>query len=158
MKRLLAALLLAGSTVMLAAPPVRPERYAELPKAQEIARKLQRPVLLNFIGTGWCPYCKQMKSEVLTKKGYLAYASTNLVLVDLDFPDSDPDSKSISAANRALQERYKVMIFPTFLLVDASGKELGRHEGYLKGGVPAFTQKLDGWRTKFSAGTNSVSP
>ena len=155
MKRLLVALLLAGTTVMLAAPPMRPEHFTELPKAQESARKLQRPVLVNFIGTGWCPWCKQMKSEVLSKKAFLAYASTNLVLVDLDFPDSDPDSKAISAANRALQERYKVMIFPTFLLVDASGKELGRHEGYLKGGVPAFTQALDGWRSKFSAPTNS---
>jgi protein disulfide-isomerase len=51
----------------------------------------------------------------------------------------------VKKQNEALQKKYNVEGYPTFVLVDGSGKELGRHVGYLKGGPSAFVQKIEGW-------------
>lgn len=143
MKRLIAAFLLTGSLVILAATPGWHDNFA---RAQGFAKKTHRPMLLNFTGSDWCVWCKRMKAETLDQKPFIVYASTNLLLVEVDFPNDHPLPKERQDANDALKAQYDVKGFPTFILVDADGKELGRHVGYLKGGVPAFTKELDTWR------------
>jgi protein disulfide-isomerase len=150
MKRLLVALLLTGSLALQAAAP---GWHEDLARAQGFARKTHRPILLNFTGSDWCGWCKRMQAETLGQKAFINYATTNLLLVELDFPENIPQTKERKEANEALKQRYDVHGFPTFVLVDADGKELGRQRGYLKGGVPAFVAKLDGWRAQ--AGTNA---
>ncbi len=148
MKRLLAALLLTGSLALLAATPGWHEDFT---RAQGFARKTHKPMLLNFTGSDWCVWCKRMKAETLGQKAFIAYATTNLLLVEVDFPNSTPQTKEQHDANDALKERYNVNGYPTFVLVDAEGNELGRQVGYLEGGVPAFTKKLSEWRAKLPA-------
>ncbi|HTH46704.1 MAG TPA: thioredoxin family protein [Candidatus Limnocylindria bacterium] len=147
MKRLLAALVLTGSLALLAAPPGWHDDFA---KAQGFAKKTHRPMLLNFTGSDWCIWCKRMKAETLDQKPFIAYASTNLLLVEVDFPNSKPLTKEQQDANEALKQKYQVNGFPTFVLVDAEGTELGRQVGYLKGGVPAFTKEVDEWRANMA--------
>jgi thioredoxin-related protein len=38
--------------------------------------------------------------------------------------------------------------FPTFVLLNSAGRELGRQVGYLKGGPDAFIAKLEGFSGK----------
>ena len=155
MKRLLVAFLLAGSLAILAAPLGWHEDFA---RAQGYARKTHRPMLLNFTGSDWCIWCKRMQAETLSQKPFIAYASTNLLLVEVDFPNSPPQTKERQEANEALKLRYNVSGFPTFVLVDAEGNELGRQVGYLKGGVPAFTKELNEWRATQSTNTPPAAP
>ena len=116
-----------------------------LEKAQEFAKKSGRPILINFTGSDWCGWCMKMKTETLSKPEFVRFASSNLILVELDFPRKAPQSEEVKAANEATKTRYGVRGFPCYVLVDPAGKELGRQSGYLQGGVPAFTQKLQGW-------------
>lgn len=115
-------------------------------KAQEFAKKSGRPVLVNFTGSDWCGWCIKMKKDVLSKPEFIQYASSNLILLELDFPQKTPQTAELKAANEALKQRFKITGFPTFILVDPNGKVLGRQVGYLQGGVEAFTDKITSWK------------
>lgn len=115
-------------------------------KAQEFAKKTGRPVLINFTGSDWCGWCIKMKKDVLSKPEFIQYASSNLILLELDFPQKTPQTAEVKAANEALKQRFKITGFPTFILVDPNGKVLGRQVGYLHGGVSAFTDEITGWK------------
>jgi thioredoxin-related protein len=114
----------------------------DMGKAQEKAKAEQRLILVNFTGSDWCPPCKMMHGEVLTQKEFLKYAQENLVLVEADFPRRTAQSADLKRANQELQQKHKVRAYPTFLVLDASGKELWRHEGYHPGGPKAFVEKV----------------
>src|SRR5690606_23570210 len=45
------------------------------------AKAENKPVVLNFTGSDWCPPCKFMHAEVLTQKEFVDYADENAVLV-----------------------------------------------------------------------------
>jgi thioredoxin-related protein len=114
----------------------------DMAKAQETAKAQKRLILANFTGSDWCPPCKMMHGEVLTQKEFVEYAKENLVLVEADFPRRKAQSAELKRANQALQQKYKVRAYPTFLVLDASGQELWRHEGYHPGGPKAFIEKV----------------
>ena len=71
------------------------------------------PTLLDFQAT-WCDPCQKMRPEVekLVQRGY------PVRMVDID---REP----------ALSDRYRITAVPTFLVVDARGKELARTKGVL---------------------------
>lgn len=129
----------------LAAWGASPGWLASYDKALEFSKKSGRPVLINFTGSDWCGWCKKMKAETLAKPEFIQFASSNLILVELDFPQGIPQTQEIKAANAAVKNNFKVGGFPTFVLVDSKGAELGRQRGYLAGGVPAFTAQLKNW-------------
>ena len=101
-----------------------------LPKALEQAKKESKLVLLDFNGSDWCPPCIQLKKDVFGSSEFKKFAKENLVLVDVDFPRRKSQPKDQATANEALSEKFKVESFPTILVVDASGKQLMRDEGY----------------------------
>ncbi|MEN9678218.1 MAG: hypothetical protein RIS76_4114 [Verrucomicrobiota bacterium] len=114
-------------------------------QALAFSAKTGRPILVNFTGSDWCGWCIKMKSETLSKPDFIKFASTNLILVELDFPNKIPQSPALKSANEKVKQTLKVNGFPTFVLVDSKGQEAGRQVGYLKGGVPAFTEQLTEW-------------
>jgi thioredoxin-related protein len=120
----------------------------DLTKARELATKQNKQILLNFTGSDWCGWCKKMKAETLDKPDFVAYATTNLVLVEVDFPNSKPQTAALKRSNAILKEKYVVSGYPTFVLIEPDGKELGRQVGYLKGGSDAFAGKIDNWLGK----------
>lgn len=114
--------------------------------AKALAKKENKPLLLDFTGSDWCGWCIKMKKETLDQKAFKEFADKNLVLVEVDFPEKKAQTPAQRRANDALQKKYNVEGFPTFLLLDADGKELGRQGGYLKGGPAAFIAQIEGWR------------
>jgi protein disulfide-isomerase len=68
-----------------------------------------------------------------------------LILVRLDFPRRTPLSPDLKAANDELSKRFQVNGFPTFILLNADGRELGRQVGYLEGGPASFLSELDSY-------------
>lgn len=124
------------------------EWLTDLDKALEIAKKDKKIVLINFTGSDWCGWCIKFKNEVLTKDEFLSYADKNLVLVELDFPAKKQLPADLKKKNNELKEKYKVNGFPTFVVLNADGKEIGRQVGYTEGGPGPFIKKLEGFKNK----------
>jgi thiol-disulfide isomerase/thioredoxin len=120
----------------------------DLPKALIQAKAERKLVLMDFTGSDWCPACIMFHDQVAMSPEFATYAKTNLVLIVVDFPNKAPQSDALKAANAALQEKYDVKGFPTLILLNVDGKELGRQLGYDSGGPEAFIAKLDGYSKK----------
>jgi thioredoxin-related protein len=139
--------LIAGTLTIFAATGWQTDFSA----AQASAKKDNRAILLDFTGSDWCGWCIKMKKDSLDQKAFQEFADKKLVLVEVDFPNNKKQTDAVKKQNEDLQKRYNVEGYPTFVLVDGDGKELGRHVGYLKGGPTAFVQKIEGWTKSGSA-------
>jgi len=98
----------------------------DLPKAEAQAKAENKIVLMDFSGSDWCPDCIALKKKVFDTEKFQAYAATNVVLVDVDFPDKKPQSSDLKKANAELKDKYKVEALPTLVVLDQDGKEIGR--------------------------------
>lgn len=101
----------------------------------------KKPVLLDFTGSDWCIWCKRLHDEVLSQRPFLDFAQDRLILVEVDFPQHKEQSGALKKQNESLQEKYQVDVYPTIILVDADGRELGR-TGYMEGGPKTFVREL----------------
>lgn len=115
-------------------------------KALVQAKAENKAVLLDFTGSDWCGWCIKMVKDTLSQKEFTDYAAKNLVLVEVDFPNKKEQTDEVKKQNAELQKKFDAKGFPTFVLVDKTGKELGRQRGYLEGGPSAFIAKLDGFK------------
>ena len=95
-------------------------------KAQALAKKQGKVVLLNFTGSDWCGWGIKLRREVFSTSEFAAYAKKNLVLVDVDFPRRKPVSDAQKETNILLAGKYQVRSFPTIILINGDGKKLGQ--------------------------------
>ena len=116
---------------------------ADLSAALNQARSENKMVLLDFTGSDWCGWCMKFDKDVLSTDKFAGYAKSKLVLVTLDFPSHKEQDAALKQANQELKKRFGVNGFPTFVLLNSAGRELGRQVGYLKGGPDAFIAELD---------------
>lgn len=114
----------------------------DLPKAQEQAKAEKKVVMLDFTGSDWCGWCIKLNKEVFSQPEFADYAKKNLVLVEVDFPRSKPQTEAQKKANAALQTKYSVEGYPTIVVLDPNGKKLGEL-GYEPGGPKAFIAGLE---------------
>jgi thioredoxin-related protein len=106
--------------------------------AKSTATQQNKYILLDFTGSDWCPYCIQMDKEVFAKPAFTNFAGQKLILVKLDFPRKANQSAAEKSQNQELAKKYSIEGFPTYVLLDPSGKEIRRQVGYLEGGPEAF--------------------
>lgn len=116
--------------------------------AWSLAAADKKLVLLQFTGSDWSSSCIKFDQEVLSTAKFADYAQAKLELVRMDYPNNVPQSDELKQLNQAVKQKFNVVGFPTFILLDANGKELGRQIGYLAGGPEAFIAELDGWSNK----------
>jgi thioredoxin-related protein len=109
------------------------------------ARSKNKMVLLDFTGSDWCGWCKKFDKDVLSTDKFAGYANSKLVLVKLDYPRHKEQDAALKHANQEIKKRFGVNGFPTFVLLNFAGKELGRQVGYAKGGPDAFIAELEGF-------------
>lgn len=98
-------------------PPIEPELrtnifYDECEKANKLSKQLNKPLVLIFVAS-WCPYCKDLKKDLLHIKQF-----NNAVVCILDI---EKNSKTV--------EKYSIKILPTSVIVKAD-KEQSRYSGY----------------------------
>ncbi len=110
--------------------------------AKSKAKSDHKLVLLDFTGSDWCGWCKLLKAEVFSQPQFQEYAAKNLVLVELDFPRSKPQTDAIKKQNSELADQYQIEGFPTLVVLDAEGKSVGKL-GYMEGGPKAFIAALE---------------
>src|SRR5690242_722587 len=94
--------LLAAAVLFVAAMPAlaaETEWLTDVPAAIARAKSEHKVVLLDFTGSDWCPWCIKLKGEVFETPEFAAFAKENLVLVEVDFPHSKPQSAEQKQAN-----------------------------------------------------------
>lgn len=114
----------------------------DLPKAQAKAKAESKMVLMDFTGSDWCGWCIKLHKEIFSTPEFSEYAAKNLVLVEVDFPRKKTQPETLKKANAQLQEKYKIQGYPTIIVLNASGKQVGEL-GYMRGGPKAFITELD---------------
>jgi len=129
------ALLVAAGILAIAPAALAGGRGWETSYDQAIAaaKKTGKLILADFNGSDWCGWCIKLRNEVFDKRQFKAWASKNVVLLDLDFPRRKRQSAELKAQNEKLMKKYGVQGFPTILFLDAEGKVVGR-SGYKQGG------------------------
>jgi thioredoxin-related protein len=118
------------------------EWLTDLPTAMERAQKEKKAVLLDFTGSDWCPWCVKLKSEVFDQFEFAAYAASNLIMVEVDFPNRKRISVDQLNANYALASKYGVKGYPTIIILNSEGQKLGKC-GYVEGGPTAFVSVIE---------------
>lgn len=119
----------------------------DLPKAQAKAKAEKKMVMMDFTGSDWCGWCIKLDKEVFSTPEFAEYAKKNLVLVEVDFPRKKKQSAEQKKANDELQKKYKIQGYPTIIVLNGEGKQIGEL-GYMKGGPKAFTAELDKLKKK----------
>jgi len=120
----------------------------DLPQAEAQAKAESKIVLMDFSGSDWCPECIALKKNVFDSEKFQAYAATNLVLVNVDFPDKKPQSSDLKKANAELKDKYNVEAVPALVVLDQNGKEVGRLSDKDEDSVKALIAALE----KYKAG------
>jgi len=111
-------------------------------KACSLAKKHNRPILIDFTGSDWCGWCIKLKKEVFDKKAFKKYAGKNLILLEIDFPQKKAQSSKLKKQNKALSEKYQVRGYPTIILTDYQGNKIAQ-TGYREGGEKKYVQHLE---------------
>ena len=111
-------------------------------QARAAAADSKRFMLLDFTGSDWCPWCIRMDKEVFERPAFADFAAKHLVLVKLDFPRSKPQPAVEKLQNEQLAQKFGIQGYPTYVLLDSTGNEVRRQEGYLPGGPAEFIRWL----------------
>jgi protein disulfide-isomerase len=99
----------------------------DAPAAMQLAKETGKPVFICFTGSDWCGWCKLMDRQVFSTDTWKNYAKDNVVTLWIDFPKQKslvPDE--LRPQNDELAKTYKIDGFPTYIIVDAEGTEIGR--------------------------------
>jgi protein disulfide-isomerase len=121
----------------------------DMNKAMELSKKEKKPLLLFFTGSDWCGWCMRLQKEVMKTPEFTKWANDNVILVELDFPRSTPQTPEIKKQNMELQQTFAIQGYPTVWFVNASKKDgkinlekLGS-TGYVAGGPSAWLAGAD---------------
>lgn len=129
-------------------------------KAKSKAKAQNKLLVMDFTGSDWCPPCMKMEKEVFNSSSFKSYASKNVVLLYLDFPNKKKQSSQLKKQNAQLAKKYGVQSFPTVIVLDPSGKQLSKTPGYDGRGpksLIAKLQKLQPAKSKSSSNSSSTT-
>lgn len=99
--------------------------------AQTTAFDDDKVIMMSFQGSDWCAACKRLDKSLFQSSEFIEYASSNLVLLQVDFPMKKANklSKEQTEHNEKLAEKYNPDgVFPKVVFVNAKGEVLGTLE------------------------------
>lgn len=100
-------------------------------KAQKIAKKEQKELLVFFTGSDWCSPCKMLVEDFFESDKFIEIAEENLVLYEANFPrDKELITNAQREENEKLSAKFNVNSFPTVIVFDRNGKEISRRKSY----------------------------
>jgi thioredoxin-related protein len=136
--------------------------------AKQLSVREGKPLLIWFTDSASSPMCKALAQDLFATNDFGSWASEKLVRlrVDADVKITDPDLDLGSAEDRRarvknygveLRKRYKIMGFPSLVLLSPSGEVVGRYRGYKRGdadflwgqikhGEAVSSEAYKGWR------------
>jgi thioredoxin-related protein len=121
---------------------------ADWPAALHKAQIENKGVLLLFSGND--EFTQRLKEEVFNQAEFVAFAKTNLVLVEADLSGGKALSPELVAKNESLAAEFSVDGTPLVFILDKNGTRLEKG-GYIPGGATnyiAALQKVRGLQWK----------
>lgn len=99
--------------------------------AKELAKKENKQILIYFTGSDWSKACQLLNKEFFYTEKFQNIASKKLILVRINSPRrKELISETQANTNKSLVEKYQQKIYPTIVLTNTKGEELGRVESY----------------------------
>jgi protein disulfide-isomerase len=149
MRKALAFLGIVATATLALNLQAEPKWLTDFEAVKKEAAKENKAILMDFTGSDWCPPCKALKKNVLDKPEFEKFAGEKLVLIELDFPnDKKKVTKEVAASNAKLSKEFKIDGYPTIIVLDKEGKELGRMVGYGGEAPAAYIKKLEAFLAK----------
>lgn len=106
--------------------------FTNFDKAQKVAIKENKPMLLLFTGSDWCPPCMAMHRDLFSNKEFINL-SHKFVLVYVDFPKRKQLSSEQRKLNYELAAKYHRGGVPTIVFLSPKGDVLKKVAGYMFG-------------------------
>ena len=100
-------------------------------EALAAAKSENKLVFMDYY-TDWCGPCKMMAREVFPQKGMGEYMNSHFVCIKVNAEKGE---------GVELAKTYQIKAYPTFIVIDADKKEIGRTVGYHA--ADAMTSELD---------------
>jgi protein disulfide-isomerase len=131
--------ILLAATLALIQPALAQEAtwLTDLEAAKVAAKKDNKKILANFTGSDWCGWCIKLENEVFSKPEFATWSAEKVVLLELDFPRNKQLPAELKEQNDKLAREHGVNSYPTVLVLDADGKQVGKL-GYKAGGPAAW--------------------
>ncbi len=103
-----------------------------------------KPLLIWFTDSQSSPMCKAVSQELFSTNDFGNWATEKLVRLKIDSAAHIQDESLDLAAkedlrtrvmnyNKALKARYKILGYPSFIMLSPSGEVVGRFRGYKRG-------------------------
>src|SRR3954470_10750497 len=107
MKSLRALLVAAAVAIAITAQAAAPAGWTDdYEKAVEKAKAEKKNLLLDFTGSDWCGYCMALDKEVFSTAKFKTWAKDNVVLVQVDFPQSKHLTQKVKTQNEGLKKQF----------------------------------------------------
>lgn len=130
---------------LLSGPKRGPWESSETIARQRAVRE-GKPMLIWFTDSESSPMCKALSQELFSTNEFGNWATEKLVRLKVDAVTkvTDPNMSIDDAQdlqlrvrdyNLALKKRYKVMGYPSLIMLNPSGEVIGRYRGYKRGGA-----------------------
>jgi len=100
-------------------------------EAKQLADSQNKLILIYFTGSDWSQSCKRLNTDFFYTEDFQELAQKYLILVRINSPRrSGLISGFQESKNLELKKRYNQKVFPTVIVTDAEGKQLGMLESY----------------------------
>lgn len=84
-----------------------------------------KAVLVDFTGSDWCVYCRELHRAVLDTHEFETYAAPKFICVEIDVPHASLLPPEQLEYNRSIVKRYGVTGYPTLLVLNTAGDVTG---------------------------------
>jgi len=138
--------------------------------ARQRAMREGKPLLIWFTDSQSSPMCKALSQELFSTNDFGSWATENLVRLRVDTVVSKEDMQDMNSEeamtyrinvqeyNARLKKQYKIMGYPSLVMVSPNGEVVGRYRGYKRGeaqflwgqfkhAAGVSTQAIKGWHS-----------
>lgn len=90
-------------------------------EAQQAAARLEKPLLIAFLGPEWCLWSDHLETEILSKQEFIDEMEKNFVLLKVGIPE-DFEEQNFQGKN--LSKSLRIEECPTIVLATPLGQEI----------------------------------
>lgn len=130
-------------STLLAAPKRGPWEQSETIAKRRSMRE-GKPLLIWFTDSGGSPMCNALSQELFSTNEFGTWATEKIVRlkvdsqvrvtdIDLDLGSAEDRRIAIMKYAAELKKRYKVLGYPSLVMLNSSGEVVGKYRGYSRG-------------------------